>query len=381
VAPRRHDHPHAAGDQIADALAAVANGEYTHAERVARRALDLGVQGDLAIRARWALAAALDGLGRFADADDLWIALEHADWNPDPALRIAFGVSRARAMIARGRLRAAGAILRPLTDLPDVADDTVVDQVNAARIETARLLLLTSDERSGRELAETVVTYYRDRGATAHARCMDAELVWAEAALALALFELRPDTSKWAEAERTVARLRDSYANSAGPHSVFGLAAAVQHGLILVGLGKQTECRQVLLPAADRIRTELGERHPLYLRARYLLGLTHLQLNEHAHAARVLDEVWQAQRAVLGPAHPDTLNSQFEYAVALKFSDSRRSAALVEDVWQHLPGEIGRRNDLYGRVATARVLLPLMPAPVITALNNAEKLFKRFRGR
>jgi len=134
------------------------------------------------------------------------------------------------------------------------------------------------------------------------------------------------------------------------------------------------------VPVLDRIRTELGDRHPLYLRARYILGLTHLQLDEHAQAAEVLGETWRVQREVIGPGHPDTLNSQFEYGVTLKYTDSRRSAEIIEEVWRQLPGEIGRGNDLYGKVATARVLLPLMPVPVIRGLNALERWRKRLRG-
>jgi hypothetical protein len=59
---------------------------------------------------------------------------------------------------------------------------------------------------------------------------------------------------------------------------------------------------------------------------------------------------------VIGPGHPDTLNTQFEYGVALRYTDGRRSTQVIEDVWRRLPGEIGRKNDLYGRAATARVL-------------------------
>jgi tetratricopeptide (TPR) repeat protein len=374
------DHPDSAEDQVAAALASAANGEYGRAATAARHALDLGVDGELGVQARWALAAALDGLGDYAAADALWPGLDHATWRPELARRIAFDVSRARAMTARGRLTSARQVLEPRTHLPDGADDTVADQVNAARIEYARLLLLTSSEREGREMAAQVVAYYRDRGATTHARRMEAELVWAEAALALALFELRPDTSQWDEAERVVADLHERYPETAGPHSVFGLAAAVQHGLILVRLGKQAQCREVLAPALDRIRTELGERHPLHLRARFILALTHLQLDEHAEATEILHDTWRVQCEVIGPGHPDTLNTQFEYGVALRYTDGRRSAQVVEDVWRRLPGEIGRKNDLYGRVATARVLLPLLPPPLMRAFNRLERLRKRLSG-
>jgi len=369
--------PGSGADQVAYALAGVANGEYARAAERARLAVDLGAAGDLAVRARWALAAALDGLGRFTEAEDLWTGLDRAGWSPDPAQRIAFDVARARAMIARGRLSAALTVLRPLSILPL---DAYADQVNAARTELARLLLVTSSERRARELAAQVVAWYRDQGKERHGRCVEAELVWAEAALALDLFELRPDTSKWAEAEATLERLDRTYRETAVPDSVAGLGVAVLRGLVLVWLGKQQACRAVLVPAVDEIRAELGERHPLYLRARYGLSLAHLQLREHPEAAALLRETWQAQHDVLGPGHPDTLASQLEYGIALKFvGESKRSAALINDVCRRMPDEIGRKNDLYGRAQFAKRLLPVFPARILRGMQDFDQLLKKFQ--
>jgi hypothetical protein len=233
-------------------------------------------------------------MGDYAAADALWSGLDRVTWPPELARRIAFDVSRARAMTARGRLTSARQVLEPLTVLPDGADDTVADQVNAARTEYARLLPLTSSERKGREMAAQVVAHYRDRGATTHARRMEvervwrmeAELVWAEAALALALFELRPDTSQWNEAERVVADLR-ALPRGGRPAQRLRPGRRRPTWTNLVRLGKQARCPEVLLPALDRMRTEVGERHPLHLRARFVLALAHLQLDEHAAATEL----------------------------------------------------------------------------------------------
>jgi hypothetical protein len=77
------------------ALAGVANSEYARAVPAARRALEVDVRGDLDVQARWALAAALDGLGNFTAADELWPGLDAATWSAEPAARIAFDVSPA----------------------------------------------------------------------------------------------------------------------------------------------------------------------------------------------------------------------------------------------------------------------------------------------
>ena len=381
AAARRHEiaaaNPESGADQVAYALAGVANGEYHRAAERARLALDLGVDADLAVQARWALAAALDGLGRFGEADELWSALGHATWSPGRGQRIAFDVARARAMIARGRLGDARSVLEPLSQQPL---DAHADQVNAARIELSRLLLLTSSERLARELAAQVMDWYREQDATEHVRYLEAELVWAEAVVSLDLFELKPDTSKWVEAEAALERLDHRYSEAAVPDSVADLTVAVLRGLVLIRLGKQQECRAVLLPRMERIRTELGEHHPLHLRARYILSQAHLQLRENSEAAALLAETWQAQHDVLGPGHPDTLASQLEYGIVLKFvGEPGRSRELIDDVCRRLPEQIGRRNDLYGRAQFAKRMLPFFPARVLRGLQDFERLLSRFQ--
>ena len=346
AAARRHSvavvNPTSGRDQVAYALAGVANQEFARAEQHARTALELDAGDDVAVRARWARAAALDGLGRFEEAEPLWDRLNRAEWTPDPRTRIAFDVARARALVARGRLGRARALLEPLSGRPL---DEYADQVNEARIELSRLLLITGSESSARTLAAEVVAWYRDRGAEQHSLCLEAELAWAEAAVALELFELRPDTSQWAEAEATLERIDARFRSASAPDSVAELGVAVLRGLTLVRLGKQNRCRAVLLPAMERIRDRLDDRHPLLLRARYALGLAHLQLNESARAAGLLGETWRAQRSVLGPAHPHTLATQLEYGVAAKFvGESRRSAELIEEVCRLLPPRSAART-------------------------------------
>jgi hypothetical protein len=78
--------PDSAADQVAAALACVANGEFGRGIERARRALSLGLTAEQETQARWALAAGLDGLGRFPQADGLWAWLA-AGRDPGPARR------------------------------------------------------------------------------------------------------------------------------------------------------------------------------------------------------------------------------------------------------------------------------------------------------
>jgi hypothetical protein len=196
--------PSSASDLAAAALACLASGDLAESVELARRALAL----ERGFTGMWALAAGLDGLARYAEADTLWQDLDAMtipqSLSSDRA--VAYQVARARAHLARGHLRAATLLLESARAGHDIAnaDDVLAHQLNAATVELARVRLWTSSEREGRELAESVVDFYRGPGAETHAMRLEAELVWAEAAVALALFELRPDTSKWPEAEKTV---------------------------------------------------------------------------------------------------------------------------------------------------------------------------------
>jgi hypothetical protein len=365
-------------DEVAAALACVANAEFDKGVGHARHALGTGLTGDLEIRARWALAAGLDGLADFDEAGDLWTWLARATWTPPPSQRVAFEVARARAMLARGQLTDARSILDGVLTVSAAAlvDD---DQRNAARIELARLLIWTSKERDGRTEAESVVSFYRDRNTPGHAQCLAAEMVWAEATFALGLFEFRPDKTKWQEARQLLDRMTKDHPLTAGPHSPQGPAAAVLLGLVLVWLGKPGECVERLLPALPLLEQRLGSNHPLPLRAQYALSLAYCQLDDWGAGADILAEVWPAQRRLIGPGHPDTLRSQLQYGIALKFANRKQdalSAKMIDEVWSTMPKEVGRLNDLNAQLMFARGLR-WTPYPMLRGLLKMSNWLER----
>jgi tetratricopeptide repeat protein len=151
----------------------------------------------------------------------------------------------------------------------------------------------------------------------------------------------------------------------------------VQRALILVRLSKRQQSRNVLHQTLPRIKARLGERHPLWLRAHYTLGLAHLQLSEFEAARALLETVWTTQHEVLGPHHPETLRTQLELGIVLKFTDSDRSKQLISQVRDNLPKEIGRKNDLYGRTFLADTLLRATPAPLARHLWQLSNLLER----
>src|SRR5262249_47422740 len=160
-------------------------------------------------------------------------------------------------------------------------------------------------------------------------------------------------------AEETAKRLAGEFRQTFGEDSVYGLAAGVQHGKILMHLGRQMDSRRVLEPVAAEIRQRLGPRHPPYLSPPFSLGPTYPQPNDNRTAAAILGETWQVQREVHGPAHPDTLQTQFHYGITLKFFDWQRSTEVLDDARRRLPKEIGWKNDLVGKMRVEQVLRPV----------------------
>jgi tetratricopeptide (TPR) repeat protein len=348
------------------ALACNACGDYDDAADLAHQAL----RHERAFPALWALADALDGLARYSEADDLWRELDATDMPPQAsgAQRVAYEVARARAHLARGQLREASILLKAIRarHAPGKADNPAAHDVNSATVLLAIHCLQTGRETEGRRLASSVVDFYRDRNAEKHATCLAAELAWAEAAVSLPLFEMNPDKRSWADAEQRLRRLYDSYRESAGSDSVLTMTIAVQLALILARVGKHnTEVIEMVESVIPAISARLGEKHPLWLRSQYILGLAHLRQNEFEDAHLLLETAWVGQKQVLGPRHPETLSTQLEFGVILKLYDAKRSRQLIFEVLQVIPDVAGRRNFNYGRAFFASTLLQALPGPAV----------------
>jgi tetratricopeptide (TPR) repeat protein len=358
--------PGSAAELTSAALACNACGDYADAADLAGSAIKI----ERTFLALWALADALDGLGRYRESDTLWRELDATDV-PSPtqqARRVAYEVSRARAHLARGQTREAANYLEHIGLRNPIhnADEATIHQINSAMVQLAILCLQTSREQEGRKLARSVMTFYRDRSAEKHATCLQAELAWAEAVVSLPLFELKTDKASWAEAEMTLERLYDSYRDSAGPSSVLTLTIAVQRALVLVRVGKRNkQSLNVVSEALPEIEARLSRKHPLWLRCQYILGLLNLRQNDFKKACQMLEVAWTGQKEVLGPHHPETLSTELELGCVLKFYDAERSRRLIAEVRQALPGVTGRKNFMYGRAFFASTLLPAMPTPLL----------------
>ena len=369
--------PSAAADMAAAAATWQAAGDSTVAVRRAGLALALAVRvGDqpTAQRARRTLAEALDALSRYAEADEHWellLALAAAPGGTDElALRAAY----VRGLRLRGRMaevkKAAGTLLADATVAdPAGADPRVQDAAQAAQLELARAEVVTDGQRSARDRAAAVIEHYRRRGLPEHARALEAYEVLAESMLTLHLWELWPDKDNWKRAEGQLRELRDGYRRSHGDTNPLTIAAGVQYAYALVSNGKRDAGRAELVTLLPLAARRLGEGHPLYLRALFLTGLIHAQLQDFQAARVLFDRALAGQRAVLGTRHAHTLRTQYELAIALKMTDDPAWQGLMSEVKQLAPEAVGRVNDLYTQACIALELLRL-PAGIVRAITR-----------
>jgi tetratricopeptide (TPR) repeat protein len=356
-------------DQAAAAAAWLAGGEPERAVELAGRALALPGEGDAlaAYLARRTLAESLDALGRYEEADPYWAVLSERPPRGDAAAVVTTQARFLRGLRLRGQLAelklAARKLITALAERPADTDpavrDTMRDAAQAAQLELARAEALTDGQRSARNRATAVIEHYRQRGVPEHIYALDAQQVLVESTLTLHLWELWPDKDEWTRAEQQAHEQRDQYRASHGPNNVLTLTAAVQHSYILVSLGKRDDGRAELAALRPALVGRLGERHPLTLRATFLSGLVHAQLQQYGQARPLYEQALAGQRSVLGRRHPHTLRTQYELAIALRLTGDDGWLPMMTEVAALAPAAVGRINDLYTQAQIALRLLRL----------------------
>jgi hypothetical protein len=108
--------------------------------------------------------------------------------------------------------------------------------------------------------------------------------------------------------------------------------------------------------------------HLLYFRCRFVLGMAYGQLSKFERSVEHLEQAHRGQLGTLGEAHPETLRTQFELAMALKLAGSTDQARIngLLDRARVLSAEVtGRLNDLYGLPMVGSVVARLTPAPLL----------------
>jgi tetratricopeptide (TPR) repeat protein len=372
ILDHRPDAPPA--DLLAAAAAHHASGDHRAAVQRAAHGLERAKHDNdegSAYYARRLYAETLDALGRFSEADPLWARLLDIPISIPNAEHVATRVAHIRSLRIRGRLRAAETHVRDLLSRHGGSRDTaVIDELQAARVELARIQLMSDAQPAARQTAALVLRHYQDQGLAQHVRSLEAREVLAEAQIAWHLWALWPE-AELARGTDSVRQLYDDYRRTYGTHNTFTLTAAVAYAEGLVSQGKARQALTELASTITEVRARLGERHPLYLRATFLLGQAHARLGDYDKARTLYAATFARQLAVLGPEHPYTLRTQYELGLTLKMTgEPHRAAEMFRAVRRAAPGSVGRGTVLYAQanIATATVHLPTWPLRMIDKL-------------
>ncbi|GHH57974.1 toll/interleukin-1 receptor domain-containing protein [Lentzea cavernae] len=323
-------------------------GEYEEAEMIAGRTLTAEPT-----RANVLLscvrAASLDALGRYNDAEPYWLRATVSQ-----SLGVLSEAERVKVRLRwiRGQ-RLRGVLKENLPELEKVlaaASDLPESLGLLARIELAHIEMATDEQEKARTHAKQVLDHYRSVGRQNHAAAIEAAYVLATAQLRLQFTEFRAAPDRWKEAEDTFRRLAEKQEADLGSRNVDVLACRVNIDFALMSRGKPKEALESIKKLLPVLHGRLDERHPIVLREYFVQGLSHQQLADFDKAVDVLERAHSGQLAVLGIAHPETLQTQFEFAMALRLrdhgSDQRRAIALLDEVVERAKKITGWLNDL-----------------------------------
>ncbi|WP_158104521.1 toll/interleukin-1 receptor domain-containing protein [Amycolatopsis kentuckyensis] len=294
-------------------------------------------------------AAALDALGRFADAEPHWRrALDKAEAETLTEVERL----QVRLLWLRGQ-RLRGIVKATIAELEKVltAEGRLPARIaHLARIELAHAQMATGNQRRARELARHVRDAYAPGGRQHHPVAVDAAYVLATAELRLHFTELHPSEARWRAAEESLRRIARQREEELGPRNVEVLATRVSVDFAIISQGRPREVLENAVELFPMLQDRLGELHPIVLREHYIRGLAYSQLARFDEAIDELGRAEGGQVVALGIAHPETLQTQFELAMALKLrghqGDMRRGNTLLDAVLERTPSVIGIRHDL-----------------------------------
>ncbi|RAS59243.1 hypothetical protein C8D87_115103 [Lentzea atacamensis] len=339
-------------------------GEHDRAVEHARQAGD-------GLDALLVLATSLDAGGRFEEASPVWDSVithpDIASW-PDGATA---EIDWVRSRRLRGDLLPHRERLNAILERADQLPAQVAHQ---ARLELAEIDMRTDRPDDARALARSVVDHYENANTPHDPLAAQARFTLANADITLGFLELKPDLQRWPEAEKRLRAQLAEQEKALGPRNLSTLTTRTAIGLALIGQGEAAAARdhaRDLLPVLD---SRVGADHPLYHRCSYVLGMAYAQLASFPRAVDHLDSAHRGQLITLGEAHPETLRTQFELAIALKLRDSKsnkRANALLDRVRVLSPRVTGRLNDLYGQSVVASTLARFSPTWLLRFAHRA----------
>jgi tetratricopeptide (TPR) repeat protein len=359
------------GAAIAAANSFVSAGDYTSAFPLARRAVGAAHQpGEQSAAAQHALAKALDGLGRFPEAEPYWAAVVAALPEIDGSVD-AVRVDRARALRLRGRLDEAEEML---AQVPEPGPPE-------RYLEQAVLHLMHGRPAPAKRAAERAVAGYRELRMEHHPSALEAAGLIVDADLMVAQRAPYPFVG-WRKSLEELRQIYERYEKRYGPHNPLTLAAAITYGIEVAGWGSSAAGRTVLADAEREARTRLGELHPHRLRALYGLSTAAVLAGDFRAGLDFAEQAYRGQLRVLGEQHPDTLFSLLQMGVARYLVHSDDEAIQAQRrAYEGLRKVLGWRNHEVWR-AWVSLRYSNLPAPVLrggfrvgtTAVKGYDKL-------
>jgi tetratricopeptide (TPR) repeat protein len=345
---------------VAAARSHLQSGEYERAARYAREA-------GASLNALLVHAAALDANGEFAESDPVWEkVISHPDHVNAPfADDVAVRLQWIRGRRLRGSSRAHRTYLRDALDRADELPPLVLNQV---RLELAQIEMLTDGQKIARTLAQQVIDHFERIDAAHDPLATEARFVLANADLTLGLLELRPDRGQWPKAEARLRALQAKQEKELGVRNISTLTTRTAVGWALISQGKPHAARDHAKELMGVLAGRTGVDHLLYFRCHFVLGMAYGQLSKFDRSVEQLDQAHRGQLSTLGEAHPETLRTQFELAMALKLGDSPDQARInaLLDRARSLSAEVtGRLNDLYGLPTVGAMVARLAPGPLL----------------
>lgn len=333
-----------AADRIAAAAVLVEAGDFDRAVEVCRSQVDAG--GHDGFRARLTAARALDQLGWYAEADALWPDRVPDDLPKGESDEVRVFLAVARRM--RGRFREALELLDP------------TDHDPRARLELARLRIITGDIKQARVMAEAIIREHDTPDHERHPLRLEAIGVHAEAEMTLELTELKVRDEDWDALESHLRSARDSLAGLLGAESPLTLASGVRCARTSVIRGRPKRALREFADLDPAVRKVFGEHHPLYHWSRYSTGQAHAQLKQYDEVVGILRPLLKDQRESIGPHHPDTMMTQLDLGIALVLTGHKDEAVpLVVEAERRISESLGLRSDLRTRAWVTRQLMNL----------------------
>ena len=335
------------------------------------------IAGDPDLPTRHALARALDGLGRFAEAAPHWDAVAGALPAMEQAEATACRMDWVRALRLRGRAEEAAAALEALGD----------SGPPQRYLEEALLAQIRGHPVLAKRAADRAVAAFREAGMEHHPACLEAIGLGVDMQLGGTIgLKPLPYSGQERKPLAELERLRGEYRSRYGEHSPFTLAVTVRYGELLANWGDTEAGRGILEEAEHAARVWLGEHHPQRLRALYGLSQAAAIQRDFQTAADLAGRAFEGQRLVLGERHPDTLVSLVHHGLMRYFLGDAAGADSVRRAAGELRKMYGPLNFEFGHASFAQAFTYL-PAPAVRGLvsgalfmdNTAKRATDRMR--